>query len=114
KVYNIRTRKVEENLHIRFLKNKTIIVGTEESIGVGHASNVTGSSNDYILMPLWKDGLLFDSSSNNSRNNEPQPSSDDGNKDDESEEPKKVIQSLKDPSWIEAIQKEILQFKLQQ
>ncbi|GJX17542.1 hypothetical protein Tco_0218374 [Tanacetum coccineum] len=28
------------------------------------------------------------------------------------EEPKKVIQALKDPSWIEAIQEELLQFKL--
>ncbi|GJV76888.1 putative ribonuclease H-like domain-containing protein [Tanacetum coccineum] len=28
-------------------------------------------------------------------------------------EPKKVIQALKDPSWIEAIQDELLQFKLQ-
>ncbi|GJT30825.1 putative ribonuclease H-like domain-containing protein [Tanacetum coccineum] len=29
------------------------------------------------------------------------------------EEPKKVIQELKDPSWIEAMQDELLQFKLQ-
>ncbi|GJR73853.1 putative ribonuclease H-like domain-containing protein [Tanacetum coccineum] len=32
----------------------------------------------------------------------------------EHEEPKKVIQALQDPSWIEAIQEELLQFKLQQ
>nr|GEY13490.1 hypothetical protein [Tanacetum cinerariifolium] len=30
------------------------------------------------------------------------------------EEPKKVIHVLKDPSWIEAMQKELLQFKLQE
>ncbi|GKB06731.1 putative ribonuclease H-like domain-containing protein [Tanacetum coccineum] len=30
------------------------------------------------------------------------------------EEPKKVIHALKDPSWIEAMQEELLQFKLQQ
>ncbi|GKF79366.1 hypothetical protein Tco_0234934, partial [Tanacetum coccineum] len=30
----------------------------------------------------------------------------------EHEEPKKVIHALKDPSWIEAIQEELLQFKL--
>nr|GEW16381.1 reverse transcriptase domain-containing protein [Tanacetum cinerariifolium] len=30
------------------------------------------------------------------------------------EEPKKVIQALKDPSWIEAMQEELLQLKLQQ
>nr|GEU64033.1 putative ribonuclease H-like domain-containing protein [Tanacetum cinerariifolium] len=29
------------------------------------------------------------------------------------EEPKKVLQSLKDPSWIESMQEELLQFKLQ-
>nr|GEY06640.1 hypothetical protein [Tanacetum cinerariifolium] len=29
------------------------------------------------------------------------------------EEPKKVLQALKDPSWIESIQEELLQFKLQ-
>ncbi|GJW30988.1 putative ribonuclease H-like domain-containing protein [Tanacetum coccineum] len=38
---------------------------------------------DYILMPLWKDGSLFDSSSKNASNDEPQPSSDAGKKDDE-------------------------------
>ncbi|GJV42227.1 ribonuclease H-like domain-containing protein [Tanacetum coccineum] len=115
RVYNIRTRKVEENLHIRFLEDKPIIagdgpkwlfdidvltksmnyvpvvagtnsndfVGTKESIGAGHSSKETGSSQDYILMPLWKDGSLFDSSSKNASNDEPQPSSDAGKKEDE-------------------------------
>ncbi|GKD99324.1 ribonuclease H-like domain-containing protein, partial [Tanacetum coccineum] len=32
----------------------------------------------------------------------------------EQEEPKKVIHALKDPSWIEAMQEELLQFKLQE
>ncbi|GJV10370.1 putative ribonuclease H-like domain-containing protein [Tanacetum coccineum] len=200
RVYNIRTRKVEEKLHIRFLEDKPIIagdgpkwlfdinvltksmnyvpvvvgtnsndlVGTEESIGAGHSSKETGSSQDYILMPLWKDGSLFDSSSKNASNDEPQPSSNAVKKDDEvtiapleathddffgdetkvdmsnitttypvpstlnirihkdhslnhvigdvqsGEEPKKVIQALKDPSWIEAMEEELLQFKLQQ
>ncbi|GKF12726.1 putative ribonuclease H-like domain-containing protein [Tanacetum coccineum] len=84
KVYNIRSRKVEKSLHIRFLEDKPIIAGdgpkwlfdidvltksmnyvpvvigtnyndftgTEESIGVGHSSKESGSSQDYILMPL--------------------------------------------------------------
>ncbi|GJY20933.1 putative ribonuclease H-like domain-containing protein [Tanacetum coccineum] len=92
RVYNIRTRKVEENLHVRFLEDKPIIagdgpkwlfdinvltksmnyvpvvvgttsndfVGTKESIGVGHSSKEPGSSQDYILMPLWKDGGIDD------------------------------------------------------
>ncbi|GJR93914.1 putative ribonuclease H-like domain-containing protein [Tanacetum coccineum] len=116
KVYNIRTRKVEESLHIRFLEDKFIItgdgpkwlfdidvltksmnyvpvvlgtnsndfVGTKESIDAGHFSKEPGSSQDYILMPLWKDGSLFDSSPKNTSNDEPQPSSDAGKKDDES------------------------------
>ncbi|GJR18181.1 putative ribonuclease H-like domain-containing protein [Tanacetum coccineum] len=181
--------------------------GAKESIGACHSSKETGSSQDYILMPLWKDGSLFDSSSKNTSNDEPQPSSDAGKKDDEvttapleathadffgdeteidmsnitttylvpstpntrihkdysldhvigdvqsgvltkrmtkttnkqgfisadyegkthedlntclfacflsQEEPKKVIQALKDPSSIEAMQEELLQFKLQQ
>nr|GEU39838.1 putative ribonuclease H-like domain-containing protein [Tanacetum cinerariifolium] len=33
--------------------------------------------------------------------------------DEEDVEPKKVLQALKDPSWIEAIKEELLQFKLQ-
>ncbi|GJX27884.1 putative ribonuclease H-like domain-containing protein [Tanacetum coccineum] len=63
RVYNIRTRKVEENLHIRFLEDKPIIAGT--------------NSNNYV------DGLLFDSSSKNASNDEPQLSSNAGKKDDE-------------------------------
>ncbi|GJS03357.1 putative ribonuclease H-like domain-containing protein [Tanacetum coccineum] len=115
RVYNIRTRKVEESLHIKFLEDKPIIagdrpkwlfdidiltksmnyvpyvtgtnsnnfVGTKESTGAGHSSKETGSSQDYILMPLWKDDSLFDSSSKNVSNDEPQPFSDAGKKDDD-------------------------------
>nr|GEU41379.1 uncharacterized mitochondrial protein AtMg00810-like [Tanacetum cinerariifolium] len=36
---------------------------------------------DYILMPLWKDGLLFDSSLKNATNDKPQSSCDASNKD---------------------------------
>ncbi|GKE03327.1 putative ribonuclease H-like domain-containing protein [Tanacetum coccineum] len=63
--------------------NSNDLTGTEESIGAGHSSKETGSSQDYILMPLWKDGSLFDSSSKNASNDEPQPSSDARKKDDE-------------------------------
>ncbi|GJS98941.1 retrovirus-related pol polyprotein from transposon TNT 1-94 [Tanacetum coccineum] len=63
--------------------NSNDLVGTEESIGAGHSSKETGSSQDYILMPLWKDGSLFDSSLKNARNDEPQPSIDAGKKDNE-------------------------------
>ncbi|GKF57628.1 hypothetical protein Tco_0171165, partial [Tanacetum coccineum] len=72
-------------------------VGTEESIGVGHSSKETGSSQDYILMPLWKDGSLFDSSSKNASNDEPQPSSDAGKKDDEGVNKESGIDDQKRP-----------------
>ncbi|GKF07981.1 putative ribonuclease H-like domain-containing protein, partial [Tanacetum coccineum] len=183
--------------------NSNDFVGTKESNGASHSSKEPGSSQDYILMPLWKDGSLFDSSSKDASNDEPQPSNDAKKKDDEGgindqertensaqdvntsgpsinttstnfnigslnintvsptvpttphestyadffgdeseldlsniattysvpsnpntriykdhsldhEEPKKVIQALKDPSWIESIQEELLQIKLQQ
>ncbi|GJW08107.1 putative ribonuclease H-like domain-containing protein [Tanacetum coccineum] len=115
RVYNIRTRKVEKNLYIRFLENKPIVTcdgpmwlfdidsltksmnyvlvvagtnsndfaGLEESNGAGHTSKETEFSQDYIVMPLWKDGLMFDSSSKNSSDDESQPSSNAKKKDDE-------------------------------
>ncbi|GKB47758.1 hypothetical protein Tco_0898511, partial [Tanacetum coccineum] len=58
-------------------------MSTKESIGAGHSSEETGSSQDYILMPLWKDGSAFNFSSKDASNNEPQPSNDAGKKDDE-------------------------------
>nr|GEU53744.1 hypothetical protein [Tanacetum cinerariifolium] len=95
RVYNIRTRKVEENLYITFLENKPIITdggpewlsdidalsksmnyapvpagttsndfaGKRASFDTGQSSIETRPSQDYILMPLWKDNSLFDSSS---------------------------------------------------
>ncbi|GJU92921.1 putative ribonuclease H-like domain-containing protein [Tanacetum coccineum] len=216
RVYNIRTRKVEENLHIRFLEDKPIIAGDGPkwlfdidvlTKSMNYVPVVAGTnSNDFV------DGSLFDSPLTNASNEEPQPPSDAGKKDDEGvnkesgiddqerpenstqdvntagpsintastnvnagslninivsptvttapleathadffgdetevdmsnititypvpstpniiihkyhlldhvigdEEPKKVIQALKDPSWIEAMQEELLQFKLQQ
>ncbi|GJS96953.1 putative ribonuclease H-like domain-containing protein [Tanacetum coccineum] len=129
RVYNIRTRKVEENLHVRFLEDKPIIagdgskwlfdidvltesmnyvpvvactnsndfVGTKESIGAGQSNKETRSSQDYILMPLWKDGSLFDSSSKKASNDDPQPSSDAGKKDVESENKESGINDQEKP-----------------
>nr|GEU32832.1 ribonuclease H-like domain-containing protein [Tanacetum cinerariifolium] len=98
RVYNTRTRKVEENLHIKFLENKPLILGdgrkwlfdidtlTESmnyvpviagtnsndfvgkgaSFDAGQSSMVARPNQDYILMPLWNEGSLFDSSSKDS------------------------------------------------
>ncbi|GJS29972.1 putative ribonuclease H-like domain-containing protein [Tanacetum coccineum] len=91
RVYNIRTRKVEESLHIKFLEDKPIIAGTnsndfagtEESFGAGYSNKETKSSQDYIVMPLKKNDLLFDSSTKNASDVKPQPSCDIEKKDDE-------------------------------
>nr|GEX75946.1 hypothetical protein [Tanacetum cinerariifolium] len=130
RVYNLRTRKVEENFHIKFLEDKPSIagngpkwlfdidvltksmnyvsvvagtnsndfVGTEESIGEGHSCKEKISRQDYILMPLWKDDLLFDYSSKNASNDEPQPSSDAGHKDDEGVSKENEIDNQEKPA----------------
>ncbi|GJS60303.1 putative ribonuclease H-like domain-containing protein [Tanacetum coccineum] len=87
KVYNIRTRKVEENMHIRFLEDKPIIADDGPkwlfdidvlTKSMNYVTVVTGTnSNDLV------DGLLFDSSLKNASNDKPQPSSHAGKKDDE-------------------------------
>ncbi|GJW57141.1 putative ribonuclease H-like domain-containing protein [Tanacetum coccineum] len=87
RVYNIKTRKVEENLHIRFLEDKPIIAGDGPkwlfdidvlTKSINYVPVVAGTnSNDLV------DGSLFDSSSKNASNDEPQPSSNDEKKDDE-------------------------------
>ncbi|GJS19707.1 putative ribonuclease H-like domain-containing protein [Tanacetum coccineum] len=78
RVYNIRTRKVEESLHIRFLEDKPIIAGygPKLAIDIEDLPRLHFDAN-------WKDGSLFDSSLKNASNDEPQPSSDAGKKDDE-------------------------------
>ncbi|GKE28634.1 putative ribonuclease H-like domain-containing protein, partial [Tanacetum coccineum] len=63
--------------------NSNDFVGTKESVDTGRSSKETGSSQDYILMPLCKDGSLFDSSSKNASNDELRPSSDSRKKVDE-------------------------------
>nr|GEY24845.1 hypothetical protein [Tanacetum cinerariifolium] len=75
RVYNTRTRKVEENLHINFLENKPIIEGDRpkwlfdiDSLTklMNYVPVIAGPRQDYILMPLWNDGSLFNSSSKDS------------------------------------------------
>ncbi|GJZ19075.1 putative ribonuclease H-like domain-containing protein, partial [Tanacetum coccineum] len=80
RVYNIRTRKVEENLHIRFLEDKPIIVGDGPkwlfdidvlTKSMNYVPVIAGTnSNDLV------DGSLFDSSLKIASNDESQPSSD--------------------------------------
>ncbi|GJW39119.1 putative ribonuclease H-like domain-containing protein [Tanacetum coccineum] len=79
RVYNIRTRKVEENLHIRFLENKPIVTGD----GPKWLFDIDSLTKSMNYVPVVADGSMFDSSSKNSSDDEPQPSSNAEKKDDE-------------------------------
>ncbi|GKB15469.1 putative ribonuclease H-like domain-containing protein, partial [Tanacetum coccineum] len=66
--------------------NKTpyeLFIGSEVSIGEGTTSKETDTSQDYIVMPLWKDSLLFDSPSTNVSHDKPKPYCDTEKKDGE-------------------------------
>ncbi|GJZ02521.1 putative ribonuclease H-like domain-containing protein [Tanacetum coccineum] len=92
KVYNIKTRKVQENLHVGFLENKPMVEGNgpkwlfdldslTQSMnyvpvvagtfsndfagikGVTESSTSSQQDQDCILMPIWKDALYFDDAS---------------------------------------------------
>ncbi|GJR40362.1 putative ribonuclease H-like domain-containing protein [Tanacetum coccineum] len=103
RVYNTRTKRVEENLHIGFLENKPMIEGTGPKwlfdidsltqsmnyvpVSAGTVSNVSAgtseeNSQDCIVMPIWKDSSYFDSPTENVDNGEPK-TADDAQKQDE-------------------------------
>ncbi|GJT70680.1 putative ribonuclease H-like domain-containing protein [Tanacetum coccineum] len=206
RVYNIRTRKVQENLHIGFLENKPMIEGNgpkwlfdldslTQSMnyvpvvagtfsndfagiqGVSESSTSCQQDQDWIAMPIWKDASYFGDASPNIVDdaqiedkdelhdeddtteelrctalpevNTATPedlvgssfASEDSHMEDqeielgnipqsyeapttphtrihkdhpiEHEEPKRISQALRDPAWVEAMQEELLQFKLQ-
>ncbi|GJV76269.1 putative ribonuclease H-like domain-containing protein [Tanacetum coccineum] len=103
RVYNTRTKRVEENLHIGFLENKPMIEGTGPKwlfdidsltqsmnyvpVSAGTVSNVSAgtseeNSQECIVMPIWKDTSYFDSPTENVDNGEPK-TADDAQKQDE-------------------------------
>ncbi|GKB04726.1 putative ribonuclease H-like domain-containing protein [Tanacetum coccineum] len=106
RVYNTRTRRVEENLHIGFLENKPMIEGNgpkwlfdidsltqsmnyvpvvagtiiNKSAGTQgelNASTTEEISQDCIVMPIWKDASYFDSPSKDVDIGEPKSAADD-------------------------------------
>ncbi|GKB43556.1 putative ribonuclease H-like domain-containing protein, partial [Tanacetum coccineum] len=111
RVYNTRTRKVEENLHIGFLENKPMIEGngpkwlfdidsltqsmnyvpvaagiiSNESAGTQGEVNAGTSTQeitqDFIVMPIWKDASYFDLPSKDINNGEPKSTADDQKQD---------------------------------
>ncbi|GJS10709.1 putative ribonuclease H-like domain-containing protein [Tanacetum coccineum] len=110
RVYNTRTRRVEENLHIGFLENKPMIEGNgpkwlfdidsltqsmnyvpvaagtiiNEFAGTQEELNAGTSeeiSQDCIVMPIWKDASYFDSPTQDVDNGEPKSAADDQKQD---------------------------------
>ncbi|GJQ98415.1 putative ribonuclease H-like domain-containing protein [Tanacetum coccineum] len=92
RVYNIRTRKVQENLHVGFLENKPmlegngpkwlfdldsltqsmnyvpVVAGTFSNVSAGiqggsESSISSQQDQDCIFMPIWKDASYFDDAS---------------------------------------------------
>ncbi|GJS96351.1 putative ribonuclease H-like domain-containing protein [Tanacetum coccineum] len=161
RVYNIRTRKVQENLHIGFLENKPMIEGNGIQ-GFSESSTSSQQDQDWIAMPIWKDASYFGDASpnivddaqiedkdelhdevdateeshdgsnlqNNVNTATPEAlvglssAFEDSHMEDQEielgnipqsyeEEPKRISQALRDPAWVEAMQEELLQFKLQ-
>ncbi|GJZ51689.1 hypothetical protein Tco_0606204, partial [Tanacetum coccineum] len=97
RVYNTRTKRVEENLHIGFLENKPMIEGTGPKwlfdidsltqsmnfvpVIAGTVSNDSAgtseeNSQDCIVMPIWKDTSYFDSPTKDVDNGEPKTTND--------------------------------------
>nr|GEZ94931.1 uncharacterized mitochondrial protein AtMg00810-like [Tanacetum cinerariifolium] len=136
RVFNKRTKRVEENLHIEVLENKAIEKGSglnwlfdidslTKSINympvVDACTNSTSflgtkvdarqdvkkdiSSLRYIVLPNWVQEEHLESTSS-----QPQDAC---NTDAPKSKPKKISDALQDPSWVEAMQEELLQFKTQ-
>ncbi|GKA08946.1 retrovirus-related pol polyprotein from transposon TNT 1-94 [Tanacetum coccineum] len=97
RVYNTRTRRVEENLHIGFLENKPMIEGNDPKwlfdidsltqsmnyvpVTAGIISNASAGTSeeinqDCIVMPIWKDTSYFDSPTKDVENGEPKTAND--------------------------------------
>ncbi|GJY32602.1 ribonuclease H-like domain-containing protein [Tanacetum coccineum] len=91
RVFNSRTRIVEENLHIRFNESIPNAVGTQSngfastkaSDNTGQARKETEPVKDYILLPLWTADPPYSQDPKSSHDDRSKPSSDDGKKVDE-------------------------------
>ncbi|GJX18803.1 putative ribonuclease H-like domain-containing protein [Tanacetum coccineum] len=84
RVFNSKTRIVEENLHVQFSENTPNIAGSTKACDdAGKARMETVPGKDYILLPLWTADPPFSQISKSSPDAGFKPSSDDGKKVDE-------------------------------
>nr|GEU45015.1 ribonuclease H-like domain-containing protein [Tanacetum cinerariifolium] len=56
KVFNSRTRIIQETLHINFLENQPNVVGIQGNFDAGKAVMKAESAQQYVLLPLWSTG----------------------------------------------------------
>ncbi|GJY50846.1 putative ribonuclease H-like domain-containing protein [Tanacetum coccineum] len=70
RVFNTRTRKVDENLHINFLENKPNVAESviETNVNAWQAGQEKASDHEYILLPLMLSNSLLSSSSQSTDN----------------------------------------------
>ncbi|GJY89902.1 putative ribonuclease H-like domain-containing protein [Tanacetum coccineum] len=100
----------EEHIGVEFLVHK-------ENLMQVHLEEI---NQDCIVMPIWKDASYFDSPTKDVDNDEPKSAVDDQKQDEDVYlkiiliEPTSIAKALSDSSWVEAMQEELLQFKLQQ
>ncbi|GJR65782.1 putative ribonuclease H-like domain-containing protein [Tanacetum coccineum] len=80
RVFNSRTRIVEENLHIRFSKSTPNVVASDNA---DQARKETEPVKDYILLPLWTADPPYSQDPKSYHDDGSKPLSDDGNKVDE-------------------------------
>ncbi|GJX77012.1 putative ribonuclease H-like domain-containing protein [Tanacetum coccineum] len=85
RVFNSRTRIVEENLHIRFSESTPNIVGSGpdwlfDIDALTRSMNYEPIVANYIFLPLWTADPLFSQNPKSSHNDRSKPSSDNGKK----------------------------------
>ncbi|GJR80041.1 retrovirus-related pol polyprotein from transposon TNT 1-94 [Tanacetum coccineum] len=125
RVYNLVTKKVEVNLHVKFLEEKPNVkgVGYRWMFDIDYLTD----SMNYIPVSLENQTNPHAGTSEvtNNAGTLQTPNANASEEEDEAEvaqnsgahaleEPKKISEALKDDSWIEAMQEELLQFRLQQ
>nr|GEX15020.1 retrovirus-related Pol polyprotein from transposon TNT 1-94 [Tanacetum cinerariifolium] len=114
RVYNLETKRVEENLHINFFKHKPNVAGKGPT-WLFDLDYLTDSMN---YLPVTADNkankTLGPKEANNSAGSARANYTNYVNTASTPIEPKKISQALKDKSWVDAMQEELLQFKTQQ
>nr|GEX56244.1 uncharacterized mitochondrial protein AtMg00810-like [Tanacetum cinerariifolium] len=128
KVFNKRTKRVKENLHVEFLENKAI----EKGAGLNWLFDIDSLTNsmNYVSVVVAGTNSTNFSGTKDAANQEADPMETLAvetplptvsspvltacfNDSQEPSKPKKIFDALQDPSWVEAMQEELLQFKIQ-